>query len=71
LTSAASPAAAVLGRRRRDRSTVLQLRVLLSVDDVGMLQRQLRRTKQHVVHRLNTQHQAVVLVGNLVLPLMD
>eukprot|EP00955_Chlamydomonas_euryale_P113180 366199-Chlamydomonas_euryale.AAC.15 len=56
------------GRAALDYSSLVeQLCVLLCVDNVGMVQRQLLAAKQNVIDALDAKHQAVVLVGDLVL----
>lgn len=55
------------GTCRTCRRAVARLRVLGRIDNVRVVQRELLGPKQDVVHGLHPQHQAVVLVGHLVL----
>jgi hypothetical protein len=51
-------------------STVLEttLRILATVDKVGVVESQLDGAVDNVVHSLDTQHERVVLVADLVAP---
>jgi uncharacterized protein YoxC len=57
-------------RLSKDLRTVLEttLRVLAAVDEVGVVESQLNSAVDDVVHSLNTQHERVVLIADLVAP---
>ena len=44
------------------------LLILPPIDHIREIQRQLHPSKLHVIHRLHAQHEAMILIRNLILP---